>query len=68
MTDAPIEREPWRDPIVAEVRRAREALFAAAGYDIRELFRRLREEQATSAHRIVTRVPRSTSGKPGEAA
>ena len=68
MTDAPIEREPWRDPIVAEVRRTREALFAAAGYDIRELFRRLREEQATSAHRVVTRAPRSTSGKPGEAA
>ena len=26
----------WQDPIVAEVRAAREALFAAAGYDIRE--------------------------------
>jgi hypothetical protein len=68
MTDAPIEREAWRDPIVAEVRRAREALFAAAGYDIRELCRRMREEQATSAHRVVTRTLRSTSGQPGEAA
>ena len=68
MTDASVEREPWHDPIVAEVRRAREALFAAAGYDIRELCRRLREEQATSGHRVVTRVLRSSSGKPGEAA
>ena len=68
MTDVPIERELWRDPIVAEVRRAREALFVAARYDIRELCRRLREEQATSGHRVVTRAPRSTSGKPGEAA
>lgn len=68
MTDESTERAPWRDPIVAEVRRAREALFAAAGYNIRELCRRLREKQAASGHRVVTRAPRGTSGKPGEAA
>ena len=61
MTDAQSEEERWRDPIVAEVRRAREALFAAAGYDIREFCRRMRERQATSGHRVVTR---DTSGKP----
>lgn len=65
MTDGPIDRERWRDPIVAEVRRAREALFAAAGYDIREFCRRMRERQSTSGHRVVTR---ETSGRPGEAA
>lgn len=32
------ERSPktWHDPIVAEVRQAREALFAEANYDILE--------------------------------
>lgn len=68
MTDAINEREPWRDPIVVEVRRAREALYAAAGYDIREFCRRLREEQATSGHHVVTRVARENSERPGQAA
>ena len=54
--NSPNEREPWRDPIVEEVRRAREALFAAAGYDIREYCRRLRQQQPTSGHPIVTRA------------
>jgi len=68
MTDTPNEREPWRDPIVAEVRRAREALFATAGYDIREFCRRLREKQATSGHRVVMRASRGDSDEPSEAA
>ena len=51
----------WHDPIVAEVRAAREALFAAAGYDIREFCRRARAAQANSGHRIVTRHSRRTS-------
>lgn len=50
------------DPIVAEVREAREALFAAAGYDIHEFCRRLAEKQATSGHPVVRR------GTSGEAA
>lgn len=48
------------DPIVAEVREAREALFAAAGYDIHEFCRRLADKQATSGHRV---VKRGTSGE-----
>ena len=48
----------WQDPIVAEVRAAREALFAAAGYDIREFCRRARAAQADSKHAIVTRRSR----------
>jgi hypothetical protein len=51
----------WHDPIVAEVRAAREALFVAAGYDIREFVRRARAGQATSGHPVVTRRPRRTS-------
>ena len=53
------EDGPWRDPILAEVRAVRMALFAASGYDIRAFCRRLREEQALSGHVIVTRVSRS---------
>jgi hypothetical protein len=67
MPETSNERAPWRDPIVAEVRRVREALFAAAGYDIREYCRRLREEQAASGHPVVTRTRRD-AGTPGEAA
>ncbi len=48
--------EPWKDPIVAEVRRHREALFAEAGYDVRELCRRLRERQEVSGHRVLKRA------------
>ena len=68
MIETPNEREPWHDPIVAEVRRVREALFAAAGYDIREFCRRLRQEQLTSGHPIVTRAGRGGGGTPVEAA
>ena len=50
---------PWEDPIVAEVRKVREALYAEAGYDLYQLSRRLREEQARSGRPVVTRPPRS---------
>ena len=51
------DRSPktWHDPIVAEVRQAREALFAEANYDIFELCRRLSAKQATSGHPVVKR-------------
>jgi len=67
MAETPNDRESWRDPIVADVRRVREALFAAAGYDIREYCRRLRQEQPASGHPVVMRARRST-GTPEEAA
>ncbi|MFL6232443.1 MAG: hypothetical protein ACJ76N_04860 [Thermoanaerobaculia bacterium] len=47
--------ETWHDPIVAEVRQAREALFAEANYDIREFCRRLSARQAASGHPVVKR-------------
>jgi hypothetical protein len=68
MTEADQEHQIWRDPIVAEVRRVREELFAAAGHDIHEFCRRLREKQARSGHQVVTRAPRAKPGTPGEAA
>jgi hypothetical protein len=68
MSEAGDEPQMWRDPIVAEVRRVREELFAAAGYDIHEFCRRLREKQAASGHQVVTRAPRTTTDTPDEAA
>jgi len=52
------EAERWEDPIVAEVRKAREKLFAAAGYDLEELCRRLNEQQQREGRRTVIRPPR----------
>ena len=52
------EHERWEDPIVAEVRRAREELFAAAGYDLDEFCRQLRERQQKEGCHAVTRPPR----------
>lgn len=51
------ERSPetWHDPIVAEVRQAREALFAEANYDVLEFCRRLSARQAASGHPVVKR-------------
>ena len=47
------------DPIVAEVRAAREALFAAAGYDLEEFCRQLRARQAAEGRAAVTLPPRA---------
>lgn len=46
------------DPIVAEVRAVREALFAEAGYDLDEFVRRVRAAQARSTHEVVTLPPK----------
>ncbi len=67
MAETKNEHEPWHDPIVAEVRRVREELFAAAGYDLQEFCRRLREEEASSGHEVVTR-PRTNRRQPDDAA
>ena len=54
MTDRNEQEGPWVDTIVAEVRAARMALFAAAGYDLERLAERLQQEQASSGRRVVT--------------
>lgn len=46
------------DPIVAEVRAIRDKLAAECGYDIGEIFRRLREQQARSDLNYVRYPPR----------
>ena len=50
--------EPWVDPIVAEVRAAREALLADASYDLHVLCERLREKQVAAGRKVVRRRPR----------
>jgi hypothetical protein len=59
---------PWQDPIVAEVREARERLFAAAGSDLETLGQRLREAQAASGRQVITLPPRRPDGRRSSAA
>lgn len=59
MSDQLNERGPSYDPIVAEVRAVRAALFAAAGNDIHEFCRRARERQEASGHTVTVSVPGS---------
>lgn len=49
----------WEDPIVEEVRRIRERLFAECGYDLHTFFEKMRELEAKdTAHEIVSYPPR----------
>ena len=46
------------DPIVAEVRAIRDKLAAECGYDVEEIFRRIRKRQAESGLEHVSLPPR----------
>jgi hypothetical protein len=50
---------PWSDPIVAEVRAAREALLAEANYDLHSLCEFLRRREALKVRATVSRSPRT---------
>jgi len=63
MPESEQDMKPWEDPIVAEVRSAREALLAASAYDLEELCRRLRQEQHAGGRTVVTLPPRPSEGK-----
>jgi hypothetical protein len=67
MTNEPSTAKAWHDPIVAEVRQVREALFAEANYDILEFCRRLSARQADSGHSVVKRGSISSEDSVGEA-
>jgi len=58
MTEEKDDEALWEDPIVSEVRKVREALYAESGYNLYELSRRLRERQALSGRPVVSRSPR----------
>ena len=68
MNDEGEPEGPWEDPIVAEVRAARAALLAAAGYDLEKLVERLRQEEARSGRPVVSLPPRPAQSMAGEAA
>ena len=68
MSNVEERSQRWEDPIVSEVRKAREALFAEADYDLEKLSQRLRQEQSGSGRQIVTRSPRRPNHRKGEAA
>jgi len=68
MSETPEQGGAWQDPVVEEVRSVRSALFAAAGNDIREFFRRARERQAMSGHSVVTRGSEALASPPSRRA
>ncbi len=47
----------WIDPIVEEVRKARDELAREAGYDLRRLAARLQESQKRHGDKLVKRPP-----------
>jgi hypothetical protein len=51
-------RDRWEDPIVAEVRRIRDQLFAEAGGTLEGLVAMLRAREATHEHELITLAPR----------
>ena len=53
------------DPIVAEVRAIRDELAAQCGYDIKEIFRKLREQQAKSGLKYVRYPARRVASTEG---
>jgi hypothetical protein len=44
----------WSDPIVEEVRRARDAYAARFNYDLRAIYRDLKEQENRSGRKIVS--------------
>jgi hypothetical protein len=59
---------PWVDPIVAEVRAARERIVAAVGGDLHALCEQLRARQAAAGRIPVRHDPRPPRPKAGQAA
>ena len=46
----------WSDPIVDEVRRARDAYAARFNYDLRAIFRDLKEQEKRSGRKLASYV------------
>lgn len=56
----------WKDPIVEEVRAAREELFAACEYDLEKLVARLREGGLQQGRASVSYSKREPSKEPAQ--
>ena len=51
----------WSDPIVDEVRRARDAYAAGFNYDLRAIYRDLKEQEKRSGRKLVSYAESSTA-------
>jgi hypothetical protein len=56
----------WKDPIVEEVRAAREELFAACEYDLDKLVARLRQGELEHGRASVSYSKRAPSKEPAQ--
>ena len=54
----------WSDPIVDEVRRARDAYAARFNYDLRAIYRDLKDQETRSGRKIVSYAENSTGVEP----
>lgn len=57
----------WSDPIVEEVRRAREAYAARFNYDLRAIFRDLKEQERRNGRKLVSYASDSSETEPDKA-
>jgi hypothetical protein len=57
----------WSDPIVDEVRHARDAYAAHFNYDLRAIYRDLKEQEKCSNRKIVSYAESSTGSEPNKA-
>ncbi len=57
----------WSDPIVDEVRRARDAYAARFNYDLRAIFRDLKEQEKRSGRKLVSYTQDATGTEPNKA-
>jgi hypothetical protein len=55
----------WSDPIVGEVRRVRDTYAARFNYDLRAIFRDLKEQEKRSGRKIVSHAKAATEPEPG---
>ena len=56
----------WSDPIVDEVRRARDAYAARFNYDLRAIYRDLKDQEQRSGRKVVSYAESSTGVEPNK--
>jgi hypothetical protein len=54
----------WSDPIVDEVRRVRDAYAARFNYDLRAIYRDLKEQEKRSGRKLVSYVNETAEAAP----
>jgi hypothetical protein len=53
----------WNDPIVEEVKKAREEHAARFDYDLKRIFQDLKEREGKSGHKVVSLSPKRLQTK-----